>query len=86
MDDVGIVQVQDGFGQLVDDVLFVLLLQVLVVAVLSDQAVQVDVHVLEDQVDVFVVGCADYLVQLDYVLLFQLFQEHYLAVCALSVG
>ena len=41
------VQVKDGFGDLVYYVLFVPLLQLSALAVLSDQSMQVDVHVLE---------------------------------------
>lgn len=86
VDEVGVVQEVDGFGDLVDDVLLVALLQVGRPAVLADQRVQVHVHVLEHQVDVLVVFGTDGPLQRYDVTVLQLPQEHYLAVGALRVG
>ena len=47
MDQVRIVQIEDSLSDLVNYVLFVTLLQLGCATVLSDQRVQVDVHVLE---------------------------------------
>ena len=86
VDEVGVVEVEDGFGNLVDDELLVPFLQLGRLAVLPDQLVQVDVHVLEHQVDVFVVAGWDHALQADDVRVLQLPQEHDFAVGALRVG
>jgi hypothetical protein len=86
MDEVGVVEVEEGLGHLVDDVLFVPLLQLRVASVLADEGMQVDVHVLEDQVDVLVVAGPDYFLEPDDVGVPQLPEEHYFSVGALRVG
>ena len=48
MNDVGVVKVQNGFGQLVNDVLFVSFLKVFVIAILSNKRMKVDIHMFED--------------------------------------
>lgn len=86
VDEVGVVQVEDGLGHLMNYVLLVPLLQLRVPPVLPDQSVQVDVHVLEHQVDVLVVPRPDHLFQPDDVRVLELSQEHDFAVGALGVG
>ena len=85
VDEIGVVEEVDGFGDLVDDVLLVALLQVGRLAVLADERVQVHVHVLEHQVDVLVVLGTDGPLQRYDVTVLQLPQEHYLPVGALRV-
>lgn len=67
MDDVGVMEVEDRLGQLVNDVLFMSLLQMLVIIILSYQRVQVDIHVLKHQINVLVVLCSDDVIQTDYI-------------------
>lgn len=85
MYDIRVVEVQNGLGQLVNNVLFVSFLEMFVIAVLPDQRMQINVHVLEHQVDIFVVLCPDDVVDADDVLLFELFEEHDLTVGSLGV-
>lgn len=82
MNEVGAMQILDGFGNLINDVLLVLILE----DVLADNAVQVDLHVLKHEIDVFVVFGADHPVELNYVFVVELLKEHDLAVSALCVG
>lgn len=82
MDKISAVKVFDCFGDLVDYVLFVFILK----NVLADHTVQVDLHIFEHQIDIFVVICFDDVVQLDYVLVVKLLEEHYLSVGTLGVS
>lgn len=75
------VEVVEGLGDLVHDELLVLLLQHL----LPDQRVEVDVHVLEQQVDVLLVQRTNHLLQAYYVRVPESLQEDYLTVRALGV-
>ena len=68
MDEIGAVQILERFRNLIDDVLLVLLLQ----DVLANDAVQIDLHVLEDEVDVSIVLSSDDVVQFDYVIVLEL--------------
>lgn len=68
-----------------DDELFVAFVELGGSPVFPDQLMQIDVHVLENQVDVLVVAGRDHSLQRYYVRMLQLPQEHYLAVCTLRV-
>lgn len=81
MDELGAVQVFEGFGDLVDDVFVVHLFQ----NALGDHVVQVRLHVLEHQVDVFAVLGLDSLLQLYDVVVVQLPQDAHLPVGSLGV-
>ena len=74
-------EVVEGLGYLVHDELLALLLQHL----LPDQRVEVDVHVLEQQVDVLLVQRTNHLLQVYYVRVPESLQEDYLTVRALGV-
>ena len=76
------VEVEEGLGHLVEDVLAVPLGEY----VLADEGVEVDVHVLEDEVDVPVVFGPDDLLQFDDVGVAQLHQKHDFPVGPLGVG
>jgi hypothetical protein len=54
--------------------------------ILADKRVQIDVHELEQDVDVALIGRADHLLQLHYVRVLEFLQEHYLAVGPLRVS
>jgi hypothetical protein len=47
---------------------------------------QVDIHMFEHQVYVLVVLRSYYVLQLYYIRVLQLLQEHYLTICPLRVG
>ncbi len=82
MDDSSGVKVLEGFGELVDDEADVHVFEY----AFGDDVVQVCLHELEEQVDVFVVVGADCLVQLYDVWVVELLQDLNFAVGALSVG
>ena len=75
-------QVVNGFPCLVDDVSLVLVSQ----HVLPDESVEVDIHELEQQIDVSLVLRPDHFFQLDYVRVFELSQKHYLSVGPLRIS
>lgn len=76
------VQVVQCLGHLIEDELAVSFRQ----DVLANEREEVDVHVLEDQVDIAIILGADDFFQLDDVGVGQLHQEHDFAVGALRVG
>lgn len=82
MHQIGTVQVVECLSNLVDDVSLVLLPK----DVLAYQGVQVDVHVLENQVNVLVVVGFYYLLHHDDVGVAELLQEHDLPVRSLGVS
>ncbi len=75
MDELGGVKVMNGLGSLIDDVSFVLLSQ----HVLSDERIQVDVHVFKQDVDVLLIHGSDNLFLLDDVGVVEFFEIHYLS-------
>ena len=81
MDDIGVVEVVQSFANLVDDILFMLLLE----DVSPDEGVQVHVHVLEDEIDVDIIGGPQNFLQPDNIRVFQLLQKHDFAIDALGV-
>ena len=82
MDEPCRVQVVEGLAHLVEDVFAVPFSQ----DVLLDDGVQVDVHVLENEVDVAVVFRPDHFFQLNDVRVAYLHQEHYLSVGPLGIS
>lgn len=86
MNNVRIMKIKDGLGQLVDNVLFVPFLQVFVIAILPYQGMQINVHVFEDKVNIFIVLGPDYVIDFDDVFLFELFEEHDFTVGSLGIG
>lgn len=81
MQQIGTVQILDGFGNLVHDILLMLILE----DVFADDAVQVDVHELEHEIYVFVIVSFDDVYELDDVVVVELLQEYDLAVGALRI-
>jgi hypothetical protein len=81
VDEVGAMQILQRLGNLIDDVFFVLLLEY----VLPNNAVQVDLHVLEDKIDILVVLGSNDIVQFNYVLMIELLQEHDLSIGPLRI-
>lgn len=70
-----------GLGGLIDDVSFMLFSQ----HVLADEGIEVDVHVFEQDVDVFLVHGADNLFGLDDVGVVEFFEVHDLSEGALCI-
>lgn len=81
MDESSRVQIIDSFCHLVNNVLAMLLSE----DVLTDESMQVYIHVFEDQVNVLVVLSTDNLFQSYYVGVWELHQKHNLSVGALCV-
>lgn len=75
-------QVVNSFGDLVDDVPLVLVSK----HVFPDQGVEIDVHILEEYVDVFFVLRTDDLLKLHHVRMLKFLQKHYFPVGALGVS
>jgi hypothetical protein len=80
------VEIKDGLGDLVDDVLFVTFLQVGRTSVLSNKRVQINIHMFEYQVDIFVIASADGLLKTYDIGMAQLTKEHHLPVGPLGVS
>lgn len=76
------VEVVDRFGHLVKDELAMLLGQ----DVFADERVEVDVHMLKDQVNVPVILSLDNLLKTDYVRVRELHQKHNFSIRSLSVS
>lgn len=74
-------QVVQRFGHLVEYVFAVPFGQY----VFSDQSVEVDIHMFEDEVDVSVIFCFDDFFQFNDVGVAELHQEHYLSVGPLGI-
>jgi hypothetical protein len=74
-------EVVNGLGGLVDDVAFMLLTQ----HVLPNECIEVDVHVFEQDVDVFLVHGSDNFFGLDYVGVVEFFEVHDLSEGALCI-
>ena len=70
---------------MVDDVLFVLFLQMLFIGVLTNERMQIDIHMLKHQVNIFVVTCPQNILQNYDVWMLQLLQKHDLSVSSLSI-
>lgn len=86
MDEVGLMQIIYRFGNLIDNKLFMFFLQLRWFSILSNQTMQIDVHMFEYQIYIFVIFGSDHLLQPYYVLMFQLSEKHDLPVGSLSVG
>lgn len=83
MNNIGVMEIVQGFADLVYYVPAMLLLQDVA---LPYQCVQVHVHVLEYEIDIDVIVCFHYALQFYDIRVRQLSQEHYLTVNALGVG
>jgi hypothetical protein len=86
MDQVRIMQEINRFGDLIDYVLFVSLLQIGALAVLANERMEINVHMLEDQIDVLIVLGTNGLLQSYDIIVFQLPKEHDLPVGALRIS
>lgn len=76
------VQIVYRFGDLIDYVSLMLLLQ----NILSDQSVQVDIHELKNKVNVTLILRFDYFLQGNDIRMFYFIEEHHLPIGSLSVG
>lgn len=85
MDKVGVMQVVYCFCDLVDNVLLVFFLQICGFSVLSNESMEIDIHMLEEKVDIFVISGSDGLLEIDDIAVFQLPQEHDLSVGPLGI-
>lgn len=56
-----------------------------VVAILPNQSMQINVHMFKNEVNIFIILSPDNVVDADNVLMFKLFQKHYLTVGSLGV-
>ena len=83
MDDIGIVKIVNGFGDLVDDVFFMFFLKNIS---FSDKSMKVNIHMFEDEVDIFVVVGFDYFLEVDDVGMFELLKKHNFAIDSLGVS
>lgn len=83
MDDVRVVQIVQGFADLVDNISLMLFLQDVA---LTNQSVQVHIHMLKYEIDVDVVVCFHYSLQLYDIRMGQLPQKHDLSVDPLRIG
>ena len=72
MDEVGIMQVVNGFCDLIDDILLVFFLKIRGFPILSDESMEIDIHVFEEQVDIFVVSGSNGLLKINDIAMFQL--------------
>ena len=65
MNNIRIMQVKDRFSNLVDNILFVLLLQMLITPIVTDESMQIYVHMLKDKVYIFVIMSSDDIIELN---------------------
>ena len=86
MNQISMMQVKQRLSNLIYDILFVLLLQLSRFAVLPNQGVQVNIHMLENKVDVFIVFSTNHLLKRYDVVVTQLPQKHDLPVRPLSIS
>jgi hypothetical protein len=86
VDETGVVEEIDGFGDLVDYVLLVPLLEVGRLAVLANQGMQINVHMLEHQIDVLIVFRPNGALQAYDITVPQLPQEHDLPIGSLRIS
>ena len=63
------VKIEERLCDLVDDELLVLLVELSSLPILPDQSMQINVHMLEYQIDVFIIFCTDHLLQAYYIVL-----------------
>ena len=74
-------EVVNGLGSLIDDIPFMLVSQ----HILANESVEVDIHELEQDVDIPLVVGTDHLFQLHNVRVLELLQKHYLSVGSLGI-
>lgn len=82
MDNLPRMQVLECFRYLVDDILYMHIFQ----DALGNHIMQIGLHELEYQIDIFVILCFDCLVKFDYVDVVGLLQDLDLAVSTLGIG
>jgi hypothetical protein len=85
MNEVGIVQVEDGLGDLVHDVLLVPFLEVSGASIFANERVQVDIHMFEDEVYIFIVASTYGPFKRNDIGVLELAQKHHLAISPLRV-
>lgn len=86
MDEAGVMKEIDGLGELIDDVLFVSLLQIGGLAVFANERMEIDIHMLKDQVDVLIIFGTDRAFKANDIGMLQLPEEHDLSIGALRIG
>lgn len=86
MDEVGVVKEIDGFGELIDDILFVPLLQIGRFAVFANERMEIYIHMFKDKVDVLIIFCTDRAFKANDVRMLQLPEEHDLSIGTLRIG
>ena len=74
-------EVVQCLGSLIDDIPAMLIAK----HVFPDEGVEVDIHELKQDVDVSLIIGFDDLLQLYNILMLELFQKHYLPICALGI-
>ena len=70
-----------GLGHLIEDVLAMAFCE----NVFSNKGVKVDVHMLEDEIDIPVIICPDDFFEFDNVGMVEFHEKHDLSVCSLSI-
>lgn len=89
MNEAWIMQVVNWFCDLIDDILFVFLLKISGFSIFSDESMEIDIHMFEEQVDIFVVSGSNGLLKANDVVMFELPQEHNFSVgplCICGIG
>lgn len=86
MDQARIMQEINGFGDLIDYVLFVTLLQIGALSVLTNECMEINIHMLKNQIDVLIVLSTNGLLQGYDITVLELPKEHYLPVGPLRIS
>lgn len=79
-------QVIDGLRELIDDVLFVSLLQIGGLAVFANEGVQIDIHMFKDQIDVLIILGSNGTFKINDIRMLQLSEEHDLSIGTLRIS
>lgn len=74
------------FGDLIDYILFVPLLKIGALAVLTNECMEINVHMLKNQIDVLIVFGTNGLLQSYNIIVFQLPKEHNLSISPLRIS
>ena len=83
MNDIGIVEVVYGLCNLVDNILFVFFLEDVA---LPNKRMEINIHVFEHEVDIFVIVGPEYFFETNDVGVLELLEKHDLSVDSLGVG
>lgn len=81
MDELSCMQIMNGLGCLIDYVTFVLISK----HILADESVQIDVHELEQDVNISLICRTDHLLQLYNVRVLEFLKKHNLSVSSLGI-